>query len=153
MNQPPFKCFITCTTHPLLKIMNYALLIIKGGYETFCCNINGKYNLTLVFFGCNWHFVTRATLIDDINSKSHITELKSSRKYSTNHVILSQNYATSYLWTRERTRTYTHTHTHTHTHTYTHTHTHTRQKHTDTPHKSDFKKPGACLPQDGTRLV
>ena len=31
------------------------------------------------------HFITRATPIDDIDGKNHKTELKSSRKNSTNH--------------------------------------------------------------------
>jgi len=41
-------------------------------------------------------------------------------------------------------------HTHTHTHTHAHTCAHT---HTDIADKSNFKKPGACRPKAGVRLV
>ena len=37
-----------------------------------------------------------------------------------------------------------HTHTHTHKHTSTHTNTQSHT-HTDNPHRTNFKKPGACL--------
>ena len=60
------------------------------------------------------HFVTRATLIDDINGKSHKMELKNSTNYSNNHTK-SLNRSTSFYGLGG-----------VHTHTY--------------PHESDFKK-------------
>ena len=64
------------------------------------------------------HFVTRATTIDNIDDKSHKTELKSRRNYSTNH----RKCKSCHLGDRN-------THTHTHTHICT------------CAHESDFKKP------------
>ena len=61
--------------------------------------------------------------IDDIDGKSHKTELKAAEIIQP--IIQIQNHATSYLWP------WGHTHTHTHTHA---------------PHKSDFKKPGTHWP-------
>ena len=61
------------------------------------------------------YFVTRATPIDDIDSKSHKTELKSSRNYSTNHTKSKSRH----LLFMASGRTHAHTHTHTHTHTCT----------------------------------
>ena len=77
------------------------------------------------------HFVTRAMSIDDIDGKSHKTELKSSHNCSTNCIKLKSCHDLFMA-----SRAYTHTHTHTHTHTFT--------------NESDFKKPGmhvagACL--------
>ena len=49
-------------------------------------------------------FVTRATLIDDIDSKSHKMELKKAE--SIKLIIQRQNHTTSYLWPRDlRTHT------------------------------------------------
>ena len=56
------------------------------------------------------YFVTRATPIDDIKDKSHKIELKSSRNNIIQPIILNQNYATSYLWSRGRTHVYIHIH-------------------------------------------
>ena len=50
-------------------------------------------------------FVTRATLIDDIDSKSHKMELKKAE--SIKLIIQRQNHTTSYLWPRG-----IHTHAH-----------------------------------------
>ena len=44
-------------------------------------------------------FVTRATLIDDIDSKSHKMELKKAE--SIKLIIQRQNHTTSYLWPRD----------------------------------------------------
>ena len=33
MNQPPFKCFSTSTTHPLLKLTRSVLIVMKGDKE------------------------------------------------------------------------------------------------------------------------
>ena len=50
-------------------------------------------------------FVTRATVIDDIDSKSHKMELKKAE--SIKLIIQRQNHTTSYLWPRG-----IHTHAH-----------------------------------------
>ena len=54
-------------------------------------------------------FVTRATLINDIDSKSHKMELKKAEGIKL--IIQHQNHTTSYLWPRDL-------HTHAHIHTY-----------------------------------
>ena len=64
-------------------------------------------------------FVTRVTPIDDIDSKCHKMELKSSRNYSTNHLMSKIKPLIIYGLGGE------HAHAHTRTHTHTHTHTHT----------------------------
>ena len=72
--------------------------------------------------------------IDDIDGKSYKTKMKSSRNYSTNDIKpKSRHY--SYLWPWGRTHT-----------------KHTRHKHTNVPHKSDFKKPGARRPRGAPGL-
>ena len=65
------------------------------------------------------HFITRTTPIDDIDGKSHKTELKSRRNYSTNH-INSKSRHLSFMASGAYIHAYTHT----------------------LPHESDFKKPG-----------
>ena len=67
------------------------------------------------------YFIIRATPIDDINDKSHKTELKSSINYSTNHMKSNSCHLLFIALGA-----------------YTHTHTFV--------HESDFKKPGtlAC---------
>ena len=45
-----------------------------------------QHYLSLLWLLLAMHFVTRVTPIDDIDSKSHKTELKSSHNYSTNHL-------------------------------------------------------------------
>ena len=67
------------------------------------------------------HFVTRATLIDDINRKSYKMEVKSSHNYSTNHMKPLVIYGLGGV------HPHTHTPTRMHAHTHTHTHTHTRK--------------------------
>ena len=54
------------------------------------------------------HFVSRAMPINDINSKSYNTKLKSSRNYLTNHLKLkSRHYLFMALGAYTHTRTYT----------------------------------------------
>ena len=43
-------------------------------------------HLNLIWLQLTMHFVTRTMPINEIDGKSHKTELKSSRKYSTNHI-------------------------------------------------------------------
>jgi len=57
------------------------------------------------------HFVTRATPIEDIDSKSHKTSQKSSRDYSTSHLKSKSHLSTSYLWPQGRTHTHAYTNT------------------------------------------
>ena len=33
MNQSPFKCFANLTTHLVLKLKHFVLLVMKGGYN------------------------------------------------------------------------------------------------------------------------
>ena len=44
--------------------------------NAFYCEMNGKYNITLLFFGSN--FVTKALPINSIDSKCHTEKLKGS---------------------------------------------------------------------------
>ena len=76
--------------------------------------------LSLLWLYLVTHFITRAMPIDDIDGKSHKTELKSSHNYSTNCVKSKSHH---YLFMA--LGVYTHTHTHTHT----------------LADKSDYKKP------------
>ena len=41
-----------------------------------------RYSITLVFFGCNWQYITRITPINNIDGNRHKTELKSCRNQS-----------------------------------------------------------------------
>ena len=60
--------------------LTYDTLIIKT--EALCLvSDEGRVKYLLLLY-----FVTRATPIDDINSKSHKTELKSRYNYSTNRI-------------------------------------------------------------------
>ena len=78
--------------------------------------------LSLLWLLLATHFVTRVTPIDDIDVKSHKTELKSSRNYST-----YQSFKVKITPLVIYSLGSGHTHTHTHA----------------LPERSDFKKPGA----------
>ena len=64
--------------------------------------------LSLLWLLLTTHFVTRVTPIDEIDGKSHKTELKSSRNYSTNHLKSKSRH---WLFIASGMETHTHMHT------------------------------------------
>ena len=113
------------TARPLLNLKHSALLVMCSWLKWFYCEMNSKYNTTLVFFDCNYR---RALLLRPHPSVILIaSETESSRTCLIGY---------SDFISHEKFFVAGEAGTHTHAHTCTHMH----------PHRNDFKKPGVCWP-------
>ena len=53
IGQSSFISFATCTARPLLKLKGSVLLVMYNWLNSFYRVMNGKYSITLLFFGSN----------------------------------------------------------------------------------------------------
>ena len=80
IGQSSFISSAARTTRPLIKLKPSVLLVMYNWLNGFYCVMDGKYSITLLFFGRKTtRYVTKAPPINSIDSKCRTEKLKGSR--------------------------------------------------------------------------
>ena len=87
IGQSTFISFTNCIACSLLKLKHSILLVMYNWLNSFYCDINSKYSVTLLFFASNQrHALLLRPYQSVILTASVIKKLKSSRTYLTNQI-------------------------------------------------------------------